>query len=78
MILFLTVVTFKRPLIQIPRSEFVLLFSRFRTDSKRQLADGRHIINESVEFIQLTTDAVQLARVGRQVISVSSSRFPTL
>jgi len=61
-----------------PGGEFILFLSGFGSDGHGQFADGRHVVDEAVEFVQFAADAVQLARVGRQVVAVAASRFTTV
>ncbi len=57
------------------RGQLVLLLARFGPHGDGKLGDGRHVVDEPVQFVQLAADAVQLARVRRQVVAVAAPRL---
>lgn len=66
-----------RLLLQPTRSggQLVLLLPCLGAHVERQLADGRHIVNNAPQLVQLFADVIQFPGVRRQVVSVP---FPGL
>lgn len=53
------------------RGELVLLLACLRSNIKRQLAHGRHVIDHPTQLVQLLSNRIQLLRIRRQIVAIS-------